>query len=137
MLDPMAEAIAQLGTRQTILICGHDGLDEVSLSAATAVRIVQGEIVSISEWWPQELGLEPCDIEELKADGPTQSAKIIRAVLNDEEGPAKRIVLANAAAALYAAERVEGMRDGVALARETLKSGRAARVLENLIAAGK
>jgi anthranilate phosphoribosyltransferase len=71
---------------------------------------------------------------DLHAAGPQVSASMLRAVLAGVEGPARRMVLANAAAALRAADRVVTLRDGVRQAAEAIDSGRAREVLDRLIA---
>lgn len=132
LLDPLAGAIAELGTRQAVLVCSYDGLDEVSLAAPTMVRVVRGEEYEVREWKPEELGLSPVNLRSIKAGSPADSAAIIRGVLNGADSPARRIVLANAAAALWAAEAVPSLRDGVELAAVTLASGKPRAVLEQL-----
>jgi anthranilate phosphoribosyltransferase len=137
LLDPLAGALALLGVRRALLVCGHDGLDEVSLSTPTQVREVRGHEVSAWEWTPEDFGLARCAVEELRANGPQESAAVIRAVLAGEDGPARRVVLANAAAALLAADRVTTPREGVARAAAALDDGRARTVLERLIECSK
>jgi anthranilate phosphoribosyltransferase len=134
LLDRMAGALARLGTTHALVVWASDGLDEVSLSAPTEVREVRGQEVSAWQWTPADFGLGPCRLEDLRADGPTASATIIRGVLAGADGPAARVVLANAAAALLAAQRVRTPLEGVALAREALATGRARQVLERLVA---
>jgi anthranilate phosphoribosyltransferase len=136
-LDPMAGALARLGTRRALLVCGRDGLDEVTLAAPTLVREVAGGTVTAHEWTARDFGLEPCAAGDLYADGPAASAAVLRSVLAGDDGPATRVVLANAAAALVTAGRVPGLRDGVALARVTLSSGQARRVLDRLAACSR
>jgi anthranilate phosphoribosyltransferase len=132
-LDRMAGALARLGTRHALLVCGRDGLDEVSLSAPTLVRQVRdGKIVS-HEWTPLDFGLPPCRLEELRVQGPEESAAVIRGVLEGRDGSALHIVLANAAAALLAAERVKTLVEGVGVARAAVADGRAAAVLKGLV----
>lgn len=133
-LDRLAAALARLGTRRALLVCGRDGLDEVSLSGPTLVREVQGNTVSAAEWMPDDFGLAPCRLEELRVEGPEESAAVIRAVLRGEPGPARRIVLANAAAALLAAEKASSLSEGVAEAAQAIDSGRALGVLNDLVA---
>jgi anthranilate phosphoribosyltransferase len=132
MLDLMAGALARLGTRHALVVCGRDGLDEVSLSAATEVRVVRGGTVVSLEWTPADFGLAACELQELYADGPEASAAVVREVLAGGGGPAARVVLANAAAALVAAERAATPAAGVALARAAVESGGARRGLEQL-----
>jgi anthranilate phosphoribosyltransferase len=134
LLDPLAGALARLGTRRALLVCGRDGLDEVSLSAPTLVREVRGGRVSAWEWKPDDFGLAPCALEDLRAGGAGASAAVIRGVLEGGDGPAARVVLANAAAALLAAEQVATPRAGVDRARAALAGGRARAVLDRLAA---
>jgi anthranilate phosphoribosyltransferase len=136
-LDLLAEALAELGTRRALLVCGRDGLDEVSLSAPTLVREVRGGRVSSDEWTPADFGLAACDLEELRSDDPETSTAMLRAVLHNEGGATRRVVLANAAAALLAAERVDSLRQGVERAEAALASGGARRVLETLVELSK
>lgn len=129
LLDPMAGAMARLGTRLSILVCSADGLDEVSLSAPTSVRRVCGGSVQALEWTPADFDLEPVSRADLIAEGPAASAALVRRILAGEPVPARRIVLANAAAALIAAERVASLTEGVAMAAASIDSGAAGRVL--------
>lgn len=133
-LDRLAEALARLGTRHSLLVCGSDGLDEVSLSSTTLVREVKGNAVSATEWTPNDFGLAPCDLNEIRVGSPEESAAVIRAVLRGEEGAPRRIVLANAAAALLAAEKVSSLPEGVAKAAQAIDRGSALGVLNDLIA---
>jgi anthranilate phosphoribosyltransferase len=132
-LDLLAGALAELGTRRALLVCGRDGLDEVSLSAPTLVREVRGGRVTAHEWTPADFGLAGCNLQELQVNRPEASVATLRAVLNNEGGATCRVVLANAAAALLAAERVETLREGVSRAEEALAGGGAFRVLETLV----
>jgi anthranilate phosphoribosyltransferase len=132
LLDPMAGAMARLGTASAYLVCGQDGLDEVSLSGPTLVRHVRDSAVHTLEWVPDDFGLEAVAVSDMKADGPAASAAIVRSVLAGEDGPCRRIVLANAAAALLAAEQVRSLTEGVREAARSIDSGAAQRVLDGL-----
>jgi anthranilate phosphoribosyltransferase len=132
-LDRMAGALARLGIEHAFLVCGRDGLDEVTLAAPTLVREVHGHVIREQEWTCDDFGLASCSLAELQAATPQASAAIIRSVIAGDDGPALRIVLANAAAALLAAECVVNLKDGVALAREAITAGRAAQVLDKLV----
>ena len=133
LLDPLAGAVAELGTRQAVLVCSFDGLDEVSLAAPTMVRVVRGREYEAREWSPADFGLEAVPVRSISASGPAESAAIIRGVLNGVDGPARRIVLANAAAALWAAEVVTTLPEGVERADASLRSGHARSVLDRLM----
>lgn len=132
-LDRMAHALARLGdTRRALLVCGHDGLDEVTLAAPTSVREVCGDRVRAWEWTPQDFGLPPCSLENLHVSGAADSARMIGSVLEGRPGPAADVVVANAAAALVAAGRATTLPEAVDLARQAIASGRARRVLAEL-----
>ncbi len=133
LLDPLAGAVARLGTRHAFLVCGRDGLDEVSLSAPTMVRRVTDGRVESLEWTADNFGLEPVALPELRADGPEASAAIVRGILAGTDGPCRRIVLANASAALLAAHAVADLRAGVKMAATAIDSGAARRVLDGLM----
>ncbi len=132
LLDTLAGAIAELGIRRAILVSGFDGLDEVTLAAPTMVRIIEGNRVHSDEWDASDFGLDAVALSDLRAGGATESAAIIRGVLEGADGPARRIVLANAAAALFTAEAVKNLHDGVLMAEASLRSGKALGVLEKL-----
>jgi anthranilate phosphoribosyltransferase len=132
LLDPLAAAIAHLGVRQAVLVCSADGLDEVSLAAPTRVRIVRGNEYEAREWHPSEFGLAEVSTRELQAKDSAESAAIVRSVLAGADGPARRIVVANAAAALWTAEAVPTLRAGVAKAEAALAAGSPRAVLEAL-----
>ena len=133
LLDPLAAATAELGTRRAVLVSGFDGLDEVSLAVPTRVRIVEGDEFRVDEWTPRDFGLEEVNLNAILADGPTASAAMIRQVVDNVDGPARRITLANAAAALFAADQVITLKEGVERAEEALSSGRANSLLNELI----
>ena len=135
LLDVLAAAVAELGVRRAILVCGFDGLDEVTLAAPTMVRIVEGGQFHSDEWDRHDFGLDAVPLDSIRAADATESAAIIRGVLTGIDGPARRVVLANAAAALLAAGAVKNLHDGVERAAASIDGGAARAVLERLTAA--
>jgi anthranilate phosphoribosyltransferase len=133
LLDPMAEAVAALGTRHSFLVRGQDGLDEVTLTGPTLVREITNGEISSHQWTPENFGLPGCSISDLHASGPEESAAQIKSIFEGQSGPKADIVVANAAVALLAAEQVDSLGAGVALAREVLQRGEALRVLQRLV----
>lgn len=131
-LDPLAGALARLGTKHAFLVWSQDGLDEISLCDVTLVREVRGSEVKSLMWSSADFELEPCRLNDLRATGPKESAAVVRDVLEGKPGPPLRVVLANTAAALLAAERVGNLPEGVRRAAEAIESGRARQVLEKL-----
>ena len=132
LLERMAGAVAKLGTTRALLVCSDDGLDEVSLSAPTQVREVVAGQVRALVWTPADFGLAPCTLAELSAADAEASAQFVSRILAGESSAAARVTVANAAAGLLAAERVKSLPEGVALATEAIRAGRAQAVLEKL-----
>jgi anthranilate phosphoribosyltransferase len=132
LVELIAGALARLGTTRALVVCSRDGLDEVSLSAPTIVRQVSGSLVLELEWTRETFGLEPAALAEVAAADAAESAALIEHVLEGRDGPAARLVLANAAASLVAAGAAGTPLQGVDLARDAISSGRARNVLEEL-----
>ena len=129
----LSEALSLLGAHRVMVVYGSDGLDEVTLGGTTHVTEVAGTTLRHFDWTPSDFGLEPAWSNDLLADGPEQSAAIIRGVLQGRSGPARDIVVMNAAAALWTARRVDSLPEGVRKACEAIDSGRAADLLSQLI----
>jgi len=135
LLRPMAEALVRLGSRRALVLHSDDGLDEVSISAPT--RIFEVEQGRIREWSADPAALVPASADEAPIEAPAsleQAAALLRAVLRGEErGWARRMALANSAAALLAADRVRSLEEGVAAASGAIDFGDAWRTLEALV----
>lgn len=133
LAELMATALARLGVRRAFVVCGNNELDEVSLWGETAVFDVRGSEWTRSGWTPETLGLPACQVTDLRVESPQESAEIIRTVFAGKAGPARDMVLANATAALMAAEVANSPSQGVALARQALDSGAVQRLLESFV----
>ncbi|HEY2154594.1 MAG TPA: anthranilate phosphoribosyltransferase [Isosphaeraceae bacterium] len=127
----VAEAIVRLGTTtRAAVVRGEDGLDEVTLGGATEVVWIESGAISARRWTPEDFGLPFVAAAELRVDGPRRSAELLRSFLQGEDGPVCWSVLANAAAALLVAGRVDSLREGVDVAGEAVDSGQALALLE-------
>lgn len=127
-------ALQRLGAEHALVVYGRDGLDEVSLGAATMVGEYKDGGIREYEIHPEDFGLTMASGRSLKVDNVDQSKALLLAVLNNEPGPARDIVILNAGVALYAANVASSMADGVVLAREALASGKALARLHQFIA---
>ena len=125
----MAGALARLDTDRAIVVHGADGLDELSLSGPNRAMLVEGRMVGELEIDGAELGLARAPIAALAGGDAQTNSAIALSVLGGEPGPARDVVLLNAAAALFAAGRVDAISDGIGLAAEAIDSGRAAEVV--------
>jgi len=127
-------ALQRLGAEHAVVVYGRDGMDEVSLGAATMVGEFKDGAVREYEIHPEDFGLTMASNRVLKVETPEQSKAMLEGVLRDEAGAARDIVVLNAGVALYAANVAPSMADGVALAREALASGRALAKLGQFVA---
>jgi anthranilate phosphoribosyltransferase len=134
LAQKMASAIARLGTRRTLVVCGNDELDEVSLWGPTTVFQVEHQSITRREWSADALGLAACRVDDVRVSSAAESARIIREVLAGVTGPARDIVLANAAAALIAADGTADPQEAVARAAGAIDGGKAAKQLAELVA---
>jgi anthranilate phosphoribosyltransferase len=133
--ETMAEALLSLGCERALVVSAEDGLDELSLAART--RVIEVADGRTAEWFvePGQFGLAPAELETVAGGTPEQNAVVIRAVLGGEAGPARDLVVLNAAAAIYVGGLASDLDQGVVKAAESIDSGAAANVLERLIAA--
>ena len=135
LVEPVARVLAALGAEHALVVHSRDGLDEISVSAATRVSEVRNGAVTAYEITPEEIGLRRHAIEALAGGDARANAEIARKILEGEEGPRHDIVVANAGAALYVAGTAPSIAGGVRLAKEAIASGRAAAKLRQLIEA--
>ncbi len=129
----IAGVLRELGSRHALVVGSLDGLDEISICAPTKVSELRNGEIRTYEIAPEELGLSRHSLEQVMGGEPAHNAKIVREVLGGAQGAYRDIVLINAAASLYAADRCEDLREGVQLAAQAIDSGAALRKLQELI----
>jgi anthranilate phosphoribosyltransferase len=130
-------ALQRLGAEHALVVYGRDGMDEVSLGAATLVGEFKDGEIREYEIHPEDFGLTMASNRTLKVSTPAESLALVRSVLADEPGPARDIVVLNTGVALYAANVAPTMADGVARAREAIASGKAAAKLTQFVRAAQ
>jgi anthranilate phosphoribosyltransferase len=142
----LAGAMARLGTRRTLVVSGDDGLGDVTIAASTHVTEVRadadaanyGEDVSRRVcarefvWRPEDFGMIPQSLEQATVNSPAESASMIRGILDGRSGPARDIVVVNAAAGLVAAEREISPQQAAERAAAAIDSGKAKALLQEL-----
>ena len=131
-VEPIAQVLALLGTMRAWVVHGSDGLDELTTTGISDVALVDAGKVSTFRISPRNAGLPDARPEDLTGGNAVKNAAHIRAVLGGLRGPLRDIVLLNAAAALLVAGKAKTLREGVALASESIDSGKALAVLEAL-----
>jgi anthranilate phosphoribosyltransferase len=134
LLEAMASVLKQLGSNHVMVVHAEDGMDEISISVPTHVaELKQGKISSYTIT-PSDFGMDTAPLDELRVDSAEQSLAVIRAVFADNPGPARDIVCLNAGAAIYVSGCADSLAAGVEAARTAISSGKAAAVLQNLVA---
>src|SRR5215469_16601085 len=128
----MAEVLGRLGAEHAWVVHGS-GLDEITTAGTTTIAEFKNGSVRSFEVAPEDAGLERATLDDLKGGDPAHNAARMRGVLTGETGRLRDIVLLNAAAALIVAGRAADLREGAALAADTIDSGKAAEVLARLI----
>jgi anthranilate phosphoribosyltransferase len=128
----LATALRLLGTERALVVSGGDGLGEVTLAGATHVTEVNAGREREFDFHPQQFGLPAAPLNSLKVAGPAESAAKVRAVLAGERGPARDIVVLNAAAGLMAFDAALNANDAAGRAATAIDSGDAASLLRRL-----
>ena len=128
-----ARVLKMLGSRHVMVVHGKDGLDEITLTGPTEVAELKHGFVTEYTIEPKQFGIETAPIEALQVADTTQSKDMMLAVLGNQPGPARDIVILNAAAAIHVSGLASDMWTGVAKAREMIDSGNAKAKLDELV----
>jgi len=131
-LRTMARVLAALGARRALVVRGHDGMDELTVTGKTAVMDLRNGSIRARTWAPEDVGLRRWRLAALQGGDPEQNAAAALAVLEGGRGAARDVTLFNAGAALLIGGAASTLREGVAQARESIDSGRARDKLEEV-----
>lgn len=132
LLEKMAAAMKQLGVERGMVVHGAGGLDEASLAGENDVLFFDGDQTARYKVDPCDVGLMRAPLSALRGGTPSENAETLVAVLNGQEGPARDVVLLNAALALCTYGAVKTLREGVAKAIHSIDEGLALGVLNQL-----
>jgi len=133
LMPVMAEALRVLGTRYAMVV-HSDGLDELSIAGVTKIAELKEGRITNKELNPQDLGIEPADIESLKVADARASAGLLRDILSGRQtGPGRDIVVLNASAAIIAGGLAGNFGSALKLAEASVSEGRALACLEKLV----
>ena len=133
VIDPVAAALAELGVESAFVLHGAGGLDEISLAGETMVAEVKDGVVRRFTVTPEEFGMERAPLEAIRGGTARENAALIVRILEGEAGPARDIVVMNAAAALVAAGVASNFREAAGLASFVISSGAARETLASLV----
>lgn len=135
LVEPLASVLNNLGVKRAMVVHGHDGLDEITLTGTSTIcEVAEGRLNSYFIT-PEQFGLQRCRLEDLTGGGPAENAEIARRILSGEKGPKRDTVVLNAACCLYMGKNDITMRECVRLAQELLDNGKALQKLEEFVQA--
>lgn len=133
MTEKMAVVMSRLGVERALVVSGKDHMDEMTTTDVTVVSEIKDGKVTTYEITPEEFGFERASLEELRGGDGVENAEITKKILQGEKGKKRDIVLLNAGAAIYIAGMADSIKEGIKMAEESIDSGKAEKVLEDLV----
>jgi anthranilate phosphoribosyltransferase len=133
LIQRVAEVLRNLGSKAAFVVHGADHGDEISITGKTTLCRLQNGSIEQYQIEPEEVGLKKASSEAIQGGTPAKNAEILRGILRGEPGPARDVVLLNAAAVFVAAGKAMNFKEGIEVAREAIDSGRARKKLDDLI----
>ena len=132
LLEKMTLVLREIGHDEAMVVHGHGGLDEFSISGPTQISHLKNGNIKNYTMTPEDAGLPRAPVTELTGGTAEENAEILLRILAGEKGPKRDVVLLNAAAALVVGGKARDFKDGVRLATETIESGRALETLNRM-----
>lgn len=132
LTEILSNVLAKLGTAHSLVVYGEDGLDEITITARTFISEVYKGKIKNFEIEPEDFGFKRVKLEDLKGGNASDNAQILLDILKGKTGPGRDIVLLNSAAAMYTADKVNSIKEGIALAEDSIDAGKALEKLELL-----
>ncbi len=132
LIDPVANVLKNLGSKRALVVHGCDGLDEITTTDKTFISEYNGKEIISYDISPEELGLKRVQPEDLEGGDLNVNIQIVVDILDGKLGAKRDVVVLNSAYALYIAEKVEKISDGIIMAQESIDSGKARAKLEEL-----
>ena len=129
----LAEVLLGLGSARALVVHGHDGLDEISITGESNITELKDGQLSNYAIRPEDFGLTRSRLSEIQGGNAAENARIILDVLEGKAGPRRDIVLLNSAAAFVASSKADDFQQGIVMAAESIDSGKARATLERLI----
>ena len=129
LMEPMARVLMNLGIKGAMLVHGNDGLDEITISNTTRVcEIRDGKLIKY-DLDPRDYGMELAELSSVVGGTAQENAQITMDILQGKPGPCRDIVLLNAGCALYTIQKAASIEEGIALAKDSIDSGKALKKL--------
>ncbi len=131
-VEPMAQVLKALGSERALVVCGTDGMDEISICAPTQVAELQYGRIKKYEVKPEDFGIKPAPLSSLQVATKEQAKEAALKIFNGNSGPMSDIVLLNAGAALYVSDLAPTIKDGFSLARMSVRHGAALKKYDDI-----
>jgi len=136
LVEPMAKVLSNLGVIRGLVVCGNDGIDEVTMTGPTKVCEIRNGELKTYEINPEMFGMKTCNLEDILGGSPEDNAQITRNILLGKEmGAKKDIVALNAGLSIYLGKDDISMEDSVLLAKEMIENGNAYNTMEKFVEA--
>ncbi len=132
LLESAGKVLKNLGLNRALIVCGDDGLDEITTTTTTNVCELNEGQLKTYKLNPEDFGISLASPEDIQGGTPKENAQIIKDVLKGKKGPQRDIVVLNSGAALYAAEIVDSLKEGIEKAAELIDSKKAYEKYEEL-----
>jgi anthranilate phosphoribosyltransferase len=133
LTNTLANVLKALGTTRAMVVHGHSGLDELSISGTNQITQLRDGMVSSFQLSPQDAGLAPAPLDETKGGTPEENAQIIMDVLKGNHGPKRDVVLLNSAAGMIVSGKATSFAEGIKMASVSIDSGSALSKLNQLV----
>ncbi len=125
LLESTAQVLKNMGRKRAIVVAGPEGLDEAGLNGTTKIALLENGEITLSSFTPEDLGMERYAIEDIRGGNAQENAEILLSVLQNEPSPFLETTVLNAGLGFYANGKVASIKEGVALARQVIASGKA------------
>ncbi|KKB09561.1 anthranilate phosphoribosyltransferase [Devosia chinhatensis] len=133
-VEPVAAALLANRAIKAWVVHGSDGLDEITTTGPTHVAQIEGGSLTTFEITPEQFGIQRVTLDDLRGGDPADNAAALTRLLDGAPGPYRDIVLMNSAAALFVADKVPDLAQGITMAAEAIDSGKAKSTLARLVA---
>lgn len=133
LTEMFARALKLLGAKRSMVVHGHEGLDEISVCAPTRVSELNDGLIRTYDLSPDQLLGRTADSKDMTGGGPVENAEITRNILSGEKGPRRDVVVVNAGAALMVAGRAGSIQEGIRMAEDSIDQQRAVQKLDALV----
>lgn len=121
----LAEVLRNLGAKHALVVHGEDGLDEITTTQETVISEARNDLIKSYKVKPEDFGIKRASLEDLKGGSVTENGRILLDILNGKAGPKRDIVVLNAAAAIYAADKAGSIKEGIAKANKSIDNQKA------------